>query len=91
MASMPTTGAPTTETSANKRVISTKMVTIGVILAAAIWFILVNTGKARVRLWIPTVSAPMWVVLLVTFAGGMVVGLLIRRSNRAKSQKRAAE
>jgi uncharacterized integral membrane protein len=88
---MPTTGAPTTGTSATKRTISTKMVTIGVILAAAIWFILVNTGKARVRLWIPTVSAPMWVVLLVTFAGGMVVGLLIRRSNRAKSQKQAAK
>jgi uncharacterized integral membrane protein len=88
---MPTTGAPATGTSASKRVISTKMITIAVILAAAIWFILVNTGKARVRLWIPTVSAPMWVVLLVTFAGGMVVGLLIRRSNRAKSQKRAAE
>jgi len=88
MASMPTTEA---ESSATKRANGTKLVTVGVIFAAALWFILVNTGKARVRLWIPTVSAPMWLVLLVTFAGGMVAGLLIRRSNRAKSQKQAGQ
>jgi len=84
MTSTPTTAA---ESSATKRANGTKLITVGVIFAAALWFILVNTGKARVRLWIPTVSAPMWLVLLVTFAGGMVAGLLIRRSNK----KRAAE
>lgn len=83
---MPTTAAgPDT----GKRANTTKLVTVGVIVAAAVWFILANTGKARVRLWIPTVSAPMWLVLLITFAGGMITGLLIRR--RAKSQKPAAQ
>jgi uncharacterized integral membrane protein len=84
MASMPTAEA---ESSATKRVNGTKLITVGVIFAAAIWFILVNTGKTRVRLWIPTVSAPLWLVLLVTFAGGIIAGLLIRRSNKAKAAK----
>jgi uncharacterized integral membrane protein len=88
MTSMPTTEA---ESSAAKRVNGTKLIMAGVIFAAALWFILVNTGKTRVRLWIPTVSAPLWLVLLVTFAGVMIAGLLIRRSNRAKTLKQAGE
>jgi uncharacterized integral membrane protein len=83
MAEMPTT---TTGPDTAKRANTTKLVTVGVIIAAAIWFILANTGKARVRLWIPNVSAPMWLVLLITFAGGMIAGLLIRRRAKRAAQ-----
>ncbi|MFC5957233.1 LapA family protein [Streptomyces pratens] len=60
--------------------------TIGFVLLAglAIWFITANTGSVTVRLWIPTVTLPMWSVLTVTVLTGMALGLLIarRRSRR---------
>jgi uncharacterized integral membrane protein len=56
-----------------------------VIFIAAVWFIVVNHGRVGIRLWIPKVMAPMWVVLLLTFAGGLIAGLLLhkRRSKRS--------
>lgn len=56
------------------------------ILVAAIWFILANRGTVRIRLWIPTVLAPMWLVLLITFCAGLLTGLLVWR--RGKRQQR---
>lgn len=60
--------------------------TIGslLIVAAAIWFIAANTGSVTVRLWIPTVTLPLWSVLTVTLVAGLVLGLLIahRRARR---------
>ncbi|MFD3700862.1 LapA family protein [Streptomyces sp. NPDC058646] len=55
--------------------------TIGfVVLAAlAVWFIAANTGSVTVRLWIPTVTIPLWGVLTVTLLVGMALGLLIAR------------
>ncbi|MDV9189628.1 lipopolysaccharide assembly protein LapA domain-containing protein [Streptomyces sp. SR27] len=55
--------------------------TIGfVVLAAlAIWFIAVNTGSVTLRLWVPTVTLPLWIVLTVTLLVGIVLGLLIAR------------
>ncbi|MEU9606517.1 LapA family protein [Streptomyces sp. NPDC048057] len=55
--------------------------TIGfVVLAAlAIWFIAANTGSVTIRLWIPTVTLPLWSVLTVTLVVGIVLGLLIAR------------
>src|SRR5258705_7378748 len=70
-----------------------KVIVSLLILAAALWFIFANTQDVKVRLWVPTVSAPMWVVLLVTFAVGMLLGLvtprLMRRRRRAKAAARA--
>ncbi|WP_328946457.1 lipopolysaccharide assembly protein LapA domain-containing protein [Streptomyces sp. NBC_00250] len=55
--------------------------TIGfVVLAAlAIWFIAANTGSVTVRLWVPSVTLPLWIVLTVTLLVGVVLGLLIAR------------
>ncbi|MEU9997549.1 LapA family protein [Streptomyces sp. NPDC050848] len=55
--------------------------TIGfVVLAAlAIWFIAANTGSVTIRLWIPTVTLPLWSVLTVTLLVGMALGMYIAR------------
>lgn len=55
--------------------------TIGFVLLAglAIWFIAANTGSITIRLWIPTVTLPLWSVLTVTLLVGMALGLLIAR------------
>ncbi|WP_371502154.1 LapA family protein [Kitasatospora sp. NBC_00374] len=55
--------------------------TIGVSVLAvlAIWFIAANTGSVSVKLWIPTVTLPLWVVLTVTLLVGVVIGWLLAR------------
>jgi uncharacterized integral membrane protein len=60
--------------------VTSKRVTILVIVVAAIWFILVNTQRVSIYLWVPKVTAPLWLVLVLTFAGGLIAGLLVRRS-----------
>jgi uncharacterized integral membrane protein len=86
MASMPTTDEPATG-KRGKLSISPKLVGAGVIVVAAIWFILANTAKAHIRLWVPTVSAPMWLVLMVTFVGGFVTGMLMQRRGKKQQQQ----
>ncbi|MET9371350.1 LapA family protein [Streptomyces griseoflavus] len=60
--------------------------TIGSVLLAgvAIWFIAANTNSVTIRLWIPTVTLPLWSVLTVTLLVGMAIGLLLahRRARR---------
>lgn len=60
--------------------------TIGslLIVAAAIWFIAANTASVTVRLWVPTITLPLWSVLTVTFLAGLLLGLLVvhRRDRR---------
>lgn len=62
--------------------ISPKVITAALIVVAAVWFILVNRNKVGIYLWVPKVTAPMWLVLLVTFAGGLLSGLLLRRGKK---------
>jgi len=62
--------------------ISPKLITAVVIVAAAVWFILVNKSRVDIYLWVPKLTAPMWLVLLLTFAGGLLTGLLLRRNRR---------
>jgi len=54
------------------------------IVAAALWFILVNRATIGVYLWVPKVTAPLWLILLFTFAGGLLTGLLLSRSRKTK-------
>ena len=86
-----TTGAvePQTRPKRGARV-PAKVIVALVILAAALWFIFANTQDVKVRLWVPTVTAPMWVVLLVTFAVGMLLGLVTPRLMRRRRAKAAA-
>ncbi|WP_435971238.1 lipopolysaccharide assembly protein LapA domain-containing protein [Streptomyces sp. Qhu_M48] len=55
--------------------------TVGFLVLAglAIWFIAANTGSVSIRLWIPTVTLPLWAVLTVTLLVGIVLGLIIAR------------
>jgi hypothetical protein len=54
------------------------------IAAAALWFILVNRSTIGVYLWVPKVTAPLWLILLITFAAGLLTGLLLTRSRKQK-------
>lgn len=50
-----------------------------VLAALAIWFIAANTGSITIKLWIPTVTLPLWAVLTVTLVVGMVLGAFLAR------------
>ncbi|MBT3152512.1 LapA family protein [Streptomyces sp. CHD11] len=59
--------------------------TIGFLLLAglAVWFIAANTESVSIRLWVSTVTLPLWCVLTVTLLVGMLLGRLVaRRRNR---------
>ena len=68
--------------------VTSKRVMILVIVVAAIWFILVNTQRVSIYLWVPKVTAPLWLVLVITFAGGLITGLLISRDRRNTNRNR---
>ncbi|MEU3098176.1 lipopolysaccharide assembly protein LapA domain-containing protein [Streptomyces sp. NPDC006967] len=55
--------------------------TIGFLLLAAlaVWFIAANTESVSIRLWVSTVTLPLWTVLTVTLLVGMLLGLLVAR------------
>lgn len=64
--------------------ISPKFVLTVVILAAVIWFALANRKNAQIKLWVHTVQAPVWLVLLGTFVAGIIIGLLLRRRRKPR-------
>jgi uncharacterized integral membrane protein len=68
--------------------ITSKKITILVIVVAAIWFILVNTQRVSIYLWVPKVTAPLWLVLVITFAAGLITGLLVSRNRRNTNRNR---
>ncbi|MEE1752131.1 LapA family protein [Streptomyces sp. SP18CS02] len=57
------------------------MRTIGIAVLAvlAVWFIAANTASVAVKLWIPTLTLPLWAVLTVTLVVGLVIGWLLAR------------
>jgi len=52
---------------------------VAVIAVLAVWFIAANTESVSIKLWIPTVTLPLWVVLTGTLAAGLVIGFFIAR------------
>jgi uncharacterized integral membrane protein len=54
----------------------------GLITIAAVWFIIANNTRVRIRLWLVWVSAQLWVVLLLTFIAGALASLLFARHRR---------
>ncbi|WP_030690260.1 lipopolysaccharide assembly protein LapA domain-containing protein [Streptomyces globisporus] len=60
--------------------------TIGFIVLAglAIWFIAANTGSVTIKLWVSTVTLPLWIVLTVTLLVGVLLGLIIARRRAAR-------
>ncbi|MEV7279451.1 LapA family protein [Streptomyces sp. NPDC093111] len=55
-----------------------------VLAALAIWFIAANTGSVTIRLWIPEVTLPLWIVLTVTLLVGIVMGMFMAYRRRAR-------
>jgi uncharacterized integral membrane protein len=58
--------------------VSYRTIGIATIVVLAVWFVLANTRSATIRFWIPTVAAPMWIVLAGTFAAGVLAGWWVR-------------
>ncbi|MFB6989601.1 LapA family protein [Streptomyces sp. NPDC056178] len=60
--------------------------TIGLVVLAGlvIWFIAVNTESVGIRLWVTTVTLPLWAVLTVTLLVGLIMGGILahRRAKR---------
>lgn len=56
---------------------------IAVLAVLAVWFIAANTGSVSVKLWITTVTLPLWAVLSVTLLTGLIIGYFVAR-RRAK-------
>jgi uncharacterized integral membrane protein len=73
---------PTPDGSRSSKASGPRISTALLIVIAAVWFIIVNHGRVGIWLWIPRITAPMWLVLLLTFAAGMLTGLLLRRRRR---------
>jgi uncharacterized integral membrane protein len=67
--------------------ITSKRITVAVIVVAVLWFILVNTQRVSIYLWVPKITAPLWLVLVITFAVGLVAGLLLRRRGDGRSSR----
>ncbi|MER6398286.1 LapA family protein [Kitasatospora sp. NBC_01246] len=65
------------------REVRMRTIAVAVLAVLAIWFIAANTGSVSITLWIATVTLPLWAVLTVTLAVGLVIGYFLAR-RRAK-------
>jgi len=70
-----------------ERLASPKVFIGGLVTIAAVWFIIANNSQVRIHLWVTWVSAPLWLVLLLVFLAGGLVGFLAGRRNRSRSRK----
>ncbi|HEY3879512.1 MAG TPA: LapA family protein [Trebonia sp.] len=52
------------------------------ITIAAVWFIIVNRDRVSITLWVPHITSPLWLVLVIFFAGGLITGLLLQRRQK---------
>jgi uncharacterized integral membrane protein len=68
--------------SARRRRIPPKLIVALVILVIVLWFAFANTNDAKIKLWVHDVRAPVWLVLLCTFAAGVITGWLLRRRRK---------
>lgn len=65
--------------SALSRISSNQWLAIALTVLAVL-FIVENRNKVDIEFLLVTITSPMWLVLLITFAVGWIVGLLTRRS-----------
>ncbi|MBR7826260.1 DUF1049 domain-containing protein [Actinospica sp. MGRD01-02] len=70
------------------RLASPKVFIGGLVTIAAVWFIIANNAQVRIHLWVTWVSAPLWLVLLLVFLAGGLVGFLAGRRKRNRKPKR---
>lgn len=69
-----------------EKLVTPKVIIGGLITALALWFIFANNSKVRIHLWVVWVDARLWIVLLLTFVAGALVGYLFAR-RRAKRRQ----
>ncbi|MCX5206371.1 LapA family protein [Streptomyces sp. NBC_00237] len=62
--------------------ISPRLVAGVLIVALALWFVLINNRSVRIHFWIPWAEAPMWFVLGATFLAGAVTAWLLGRRKK---------
>ena len=90
-ANIPPVGGPQPEAKRESRLaerLATPKVFIGgIVTIAAVWFIIANNSHVRIHLWVTWVSARLWLVLLITFLAGGLVGFLMGRRRR-KGERR---
>ena len=66
------------------RLASPKAILGLIITVAAVWFIIANNSLVRIHLWVTWVSARLWIVLLLTFVAGAIVGFLFAKRRRRR-------
>ena len=90
-ANIPPVGSPEPERKRGPRLaerLATPKVFIGgIVTIAAVWFIIANNAHVRIHLWVVWISARLWLVLLLTFLAGSLVGFLTGRRRR-KGERR---
>ncbi|MEU7181328.1 MULTISPECIES: LapA family protein [Streptomyces] len=59
--------------------ITSRAVGLVVLAVAGVWFIAGNTQSVRIRLWVPTVWAPLWLVLAITAVVALAFGWFLHR------------
>ncbi|WP_406287930.1 lipopolysaccharide assembly protein LapA domain-containing protein [Embleya sp. NBC_00896] len=62
--------------------VSYRTLCIAAIVVLSVWFVLANTKSATIRFWIPTLAAPMWIVLIGAFAAGALTGWWVKGNRR---------
>jgi uncharacterized integral membrane protein len=89
MAGAPTAGRAAAGTGGKRSgvVVTFRGVLGGIILIAAVWFIVVNRARVGIYLWVPKVTAPLWLVLLLTFAAGVLTEILLARGRSKRRQR----
>jgi uncharacterized integral membrane protein len=65
-----------------------KPVGLGLLAVITIWFIVTNTESVKIHLWVLTVMAPLWVVLVITLLVGGVLGWFMLARSRARRERR---
>ena len=55
---------------------SPRVIAAGVLALLVLIFVIENTRKVQIRFLIPEVKSPVWVALLITFAVGVLAGML---------------
>lgn len=58
--------------------IPTRYIAIGGIGILAIWFLFANLDRVKIQFWVFTVTAPLWITLLVTLVAGGALGWLLK-------------
>jgi uncharacterized integral membrane protein len=74
--------APAPAEGGHRPLVTPRTILVAVIVVAAAWFVIANHQSARMHLWVTSVSAPLWLVLLCTFVVGWVAGWLMHSRRR---------